>query len=378
MKEIGLYIHIPFCKQKCYYCDFCSYANKHELQEKYIEAVIKELNSITKKEVYVIKTIYIGGGTPSIINPNLIQKLVHRIYSLFHISKDAEITIEVNPGTVDENKISIYKECGINRISMGLQSSNDKLLKEIGRIHSYQDFEKAYDIIKKYQLNNVNIDLMIGLPNQTIKDVENTIKKIIEKNPCHISVYSLIIEPGTIMEKLISSKKLILPNEETERLMYWGVKKILEENGYNQYEISNFSKKGFESKHNLDCWNQKEYIGLGAAAHSYLNYTRYSNICEVEEYIKNIESNNFEKNIIIHEQQEKKDAMKEFMIIGLRKIEGINVLDFKEKFGQNPLQIYEKELSKMIKLQFIEVDDRIIKLTHRGVDFANIVWEEFI
>ena len=382
MKKIGIYIHIPFCMQKCYYCDFCSYAGKLEMQNKYINSLLKEIDEIKNKNEYQINTIYIGGGTPSVIDAELIQKLIKKINSSFNISNSAEVTIEVNPGTVNEEKIKKYKESGINRISIGLQSAKDELLKVIGRIHNYNDFENAYNIIAESGFSNINVDVMIGLPSQTIEDVEDTINKIIGKNPTHISVYSLIVEPGTIIESMINSGKYKLPDEDVERKMYWLVKHVLEQNGYIQYEISNFAKEGFKSKHNSDCWDQKEYIGLGAAAHSYINATRYSNTSNLEEYIENIEKNQFLKNIQIHEKQDKVDMMKEYMIIGLRKISGINVNSFMQKFKCNPLVIFEEQINKMKNLNLLQVDNNLdncyIKLTDKGIDFANIVWEEFI
>ena len=382
MKKIGIYIHIPFCMQKCYYCDFCSYAGKLEMQNKYINSLLKEIDEIKNKNEYQINTIYIGGGTPSVIDAELIQKLIKKINSSFNISNSAEVTIEVNPGTVNEEKIKKYKESGINRISIGLQSAKDELLKVIGRIHNYNDFENAYNIIAESGFSNINVDVMIGLPSQTIEDVEDTINKIIRKNPTHISVYSLIVEPGTIIESMINSGKYKLPDEDVERKMYWLVKHVLEQNGYIQYEISNFTKEGFKSKHNSDCWDQKEYIGLGAAAHSYINATRYSNTSNLEEYIENIEKNQFSKNIKIHEKQDKVDMMKEYMIIGLRKISGINVNSFMQKFKCNPLVIFEEQINKMKNLNLLQVDNNLdncyIKLTDKGIDFANIVWEEFI
>ena len=382
MKKIGIYIHIPFCMQKCYYCDFCSYAGKLEMQNKYINSLLKEIDEIKNKNEYQINTIYIGGGTPSVIDAELIQKLIKKINSSFNISNSAEVTIEVNPGTVNEEKIKKYKESGINRISIGLQSAKDELLKVIGRIHNYNDFENAYNIIAESGFSNINVDVMIGLPSQTIEDVEDTINKIIRKNPTHISVYSLIVEPGTIIESMINSGKYKLPDEDVERKMYWLVKHVLEQNGYIQYEISNFAKEGFKSKHNSDCWEQKEYIGLGAAAHSYINATRYSNTSNLEEYIENIEKNQFLKNIQIHEKQDKVDMMKDYMIIGLRKISGINVNSFMQKFKCNPLVIFEEQINKMKNLNLLQVDNNLdncyIKLTDKGIDFANIVWEEFI
>ena len=350
MKEIGLYIHIPFCKQKCYYCDFCSYANKLNIQEKYINSVINEIKNIKNKSEYLIKTIYIGGGTPSIIDANKIENVVSEIKNSFNVSAEAEITIEVNPGTVIEENLIIYKKCGINRLSIGLQSTNDSILKTIGRIHNYADFEKTYEMARKIGFKNINVDLMIGLPNQTIKDVEETLKNIIQKEPEHISVYSLIIEEGTILHQKIEKGELELPDEDIERNMYWKVNKVLEKNNYIQYEISNFSKPSYKSKHNTDCWKQKEYIGIGIAAHSYLNSIRYSNISNIEDYIKNIENNQYEKNVIIHEKQDSNTMMNEYMILGLRMIKGIDIKQFENKFLVNPAIIYKEQLQKLQKL----------------------------
>ena len=378
MEELGIYIHIPFCKQKCFYCDFCSFANKNEMQERYVEAVINEIKNITHKEKYTVTTIYFGGGTPSILNPEYIKNILQEIESSFKILDDAEITIEINPGTVNEEKLKKYKEYGINRLSIGLQSANDKILKKIGRIHDYKQFEETFFYARKCGFKNINVDLMIGLPTQTIEDVKQTLEKIIQKNPEHISVYSLIIEEGTIIEKLINENKLQLPDEETERIMYWTVVNELKENGYNQYEISNFSKKTYESRHNTNCWKQKQYIGLGTSAHSYLNKKRYSNTNNIEEYIKNIQENNISKNITIHEEQTEESTMNEYMLLGLRMIQGININEFKQKFKTDPTIKYKKILEKLQKENLIQITKTSIKLTKQGIDFGNIVWEEFI
>lgn len=378
MEELGIYIHIPFCKQKCFYCDFCSFANKNEMQEKYVEAVINEIKNITHKEKYTVTTIYFGGGTPSILNPEYIKNILQEIESSFEILDDAEITIEINPGTVNEEKLKKYKEYGINRLSIGLQSANDKILKKIGRIHDYKQFEETFFYARKCGFKNINVDLMIGLPTQAVEDVKQTLEKIIQKNPEHISVYSLIIEEGTIIEKLINENKLQLPDEETERIMYWTVVNELKENGYNQYEISNFSKKTYESKHNTNCWKQKQYVGLGTSAHSYLNKKRYSNTNNIEEYIKNIQENNISKNITIHEEQTEESTMNEYMLLGLRMIQGININEFKQKFKTDPTIKYKKILEKLQKENLIQITKTSIKLTKQGIDFGNIVWEEFI
>jgi len=378
LEELGIYIHIPFCKQKCFYCDFCSFANKNEMQEKYVETVINEIKNITHKEKYTVTTIYLGGGTPSILNPNYIKNILQEIKSSFEILDDAEITIEINPGTVNEEKLKRYKEYGINRLSIGLQSANDKILKNIGRIHDYKQFEETFFYARKCGFKNINVDLMIGLPTQSIEDVKQTLEKIIQKNPEHISVYSLIIEEGTIIEKLINENKLQLPDEETERIMYWTVVNELKENGYNQYEISNFSKKTYESKHNTNCWKQKQYIGLGTSAHSYLNKKRYSNTNNIEEYIKNIQESNISKNITIHEEQTEESTMNEYMLLGLRMIQGININEFKQKFKTDPTIKYKEILEKLQKENLIQITKTSIKLTKQGIDFGNIVWEEFI
>ena len=377
-KKIGVYIHIPFCKQKCYYCDFISFAGQEKMQERYIESLKKEINTWNEKiedRDIEISTIYIGGGTPSYIESKKIKEILELIK---YKSKEISTTIEVNPGTVTKQKLEDYIEAKIDRLSIGLQSTNNKLLKEIGRIHKYEDFLETYRLARKVGFKNINVDLMIGLPNQTISDIKETLQKIVELNPEHISVYSLIVEEGTQIEKMINSGKLILPDEELERNMYWFVKDYLELKGYIHYEISNFAKPEMESKHNLDCWNQKEYIGLGLAAHSYIDKKRFCNISKLEQYIENVENNNFDKNIIIQEIQTKEDMMKEYMILGLRKIEGIYISEFEQNFCENPIMIFKKELNKLVSEGLIIIDGNVIKISSKGLDLANLVWEEFI
>ena len=374
MKELGIYVHIPFCKRKCAYCDFISFSGKARLIEKYVEALKREINKFKiGKEDYMVKTIYFGGGTPSFIESKYIVEILEAIKEKFNISKNAEITIEINPGTVTEEKLKDYYEVGINRISFGLQSTNSQLLKLVGRIHSYSSFLEGYNLARKTGFKNINVDLMIGLPVQTLKDVQKDLSRIIELNPEHVSVYSLILEEGTRIEEKIKNKELYLPSEKLERKMYWEVKKKLEEAGYIHYEISNFAKAGYESKHNLSCWNQEEYLGFGLAAHSYFNNVRYSNTDDFEEYFDWPENSK-----IIHERQTDEDRQKEFMLLGLRKIEGVAISDFKNKFIENPIYLYRETLNKLVTQGLIEVDIDSIKLTNRGIDLANLVWEEFV
>ena len=381
MKKLGVYIHIPFCKQKCYYCDFVSYANNEKYFEKYVQALIMEIDNFFQKNnnETEIETIYIGGGTPSIIDAKYIKKIMTKLQEKNALITAKEITIEVNPGTVTEEKLRTYKKIGINRLSIGLQSTDNNILKTIGRIHSYEDFLNTYKLARNQGFGNINVDLMIGLPNQKISDIKSSLEKIAELKPEHISVYSLIVEENTPIEKMLNIGKLELPDEELERNMYWYVKNFLELNGYKHYEISNFAKEGYESKHNLDCWNQKEYIGFGVAAHSYIDDVRFGNTDSIEEYLENCENGEFEKNRIIDEVE--KDVFsreQEFMLIGLRKIDGVSIQDFKNKFGDNPIFIFKDELSKLVGEGLVVVDFDSIRLTNKGLDLANLVWEEFV
>ena len=343
LNELGIYIHIPFCKQKCYYCDFVSYSNKCSEVKEYIESLKKEIEEFDFSN-YKVTSIYIGGGTPSYIDSIYIVEILSELKEKLKCNliefKDIEITIEVNPGTVDTKKLNDYKKSGINRLSIGLQSTKNDILKKIGRIHTYQEFLEIYKLARETGFKNINIDLMIGIPGQKIGDLKNTLQDIIKLEPEHISVYSLIIEENTPIEKMLENGEIKLPDEDLERNMYWYVKNTLELNGYNHYEISNFAKLGKESRHNLNCWNQEEYIGFGVAAHSYLNGIRFSNTINVEEYIQHIENNRKEENIQIEESQSLEDKKNEFMMLGFRKIQGVDIARFKEKFIDNPIFLY--------------------------------------
>ena len=374
MKKIGIYLHIPFCKQKCYYCDFVSFAKQEDFHKNYINALKEEIKSFLDNNQYEISTIYIGGGTPSFID----EKYIEEILNLIPKENAKEITIEINPGTATLDKLNTYKKIGINRLSVGLQACQNGLLKEIGRIHNFEDFLYTYKMAQQVGFDNINVDLMIGLPNQNIKDIKESLEKVIELQPNHISVYSLIVEENTPISNSIENGKLTLPSEELERNMYWYVKDFLELNAYKHYEISNFAKQGFESKHNMDCWNQEEYIGLGLSAHSYLDDIRFANTNNLKEYIDNYNNKNFEKNKIIQETQNKYSKEQEYMLLGLRKIDGISISNFKNKFGENPIIIFKEQLKELVESSLITIDLDNIKLTNKGLDLANIVWEQFV
>lgn len=387
-KKIGLYIHIPFCKRKCDYCDFNSYAGKEALILDYIKWLKYELESVGKgnfqdyqegkDDLAMINTIYIGGGTPSYLDHKYILEIMEVIKQNFVLDDLVETTIEVNPGTVTQEKLQSYLTCDINRLSIGLQSTKNSLLKEIGRIHQYQDFQNTYEMARKANFSNINVDLMLGLPHQTQEDLDDTISTILKLNPEHISVYSLIVEEGTILKSKIEDGILQLPEDEIERQMYWSVKKQLEKAGYIHYEISNFAKPKFMSKHNMNCWSQEEYIGIGAGAHSYTNQVRYSNIEAIEKYIANYEKGKEIDNLIFHEKQTIQSQMKEYMMLGLRKLQGVQIQSFKNKFGQNPIFLYRQELEKLVNEGLVEIDGDFIRLSEKGLDLANLVWEEFV
>lgn len=391
-KNIGLYIHIPFCKKKCEYCDFKSYAGQEALIDEYIKWLNYEIELVGKSnqadyengldKLAVVNTIYIGGGTPSFIEEKHIKEILDAIKKNYvfpiNLEEKVEVTIEVNPGTVNEEKLKTYKASGINRLSIGLQETHNEILKNIGRIHTYQDFLETYQTARKVGFDNINVDLMLALPGQSIEDLSESVDRIIKLNPEHISVYSLIIEEGTPFYKKYMNNELKLPEDEIERKMYWLVKKRLEEAGYKHYEISNFAKPGYESKHNLACWNQEEYIGLGVSAHSYTNNLRYSNIDNIPNYIQNLKSGKDYLNLVVHEKQSKESKMKEFIMLGLRKIDGVYIQNFKEKFGENPIYLYRKEFEKLVQEELLEIDGDVIRLTNKGLDLANLVWEEFV
>lgn len=376
MKEIGIYIHIPFCKKKCHYCDFVSYDNKYEKVEKYIDTVIEDIDEETKSftKEHLVTTVYLGGGTPSFIESKYIKEILEKVRKSFNISGDAEITLEVNPGTVNEEKLKTYQMLGINRLSIGLQTTTDEILKTIGRIHNYSEFLSTYNLARKIGFENINVDLIFALPNQNIENVKKDLENIIELNPEHISTYSLILEEGTKLEEMIkeNEEKYVLPDDDTERKMYWLIKNTLEKNGYKHYEISNFAKQGKESRHNINCWMQKEYLAFGSASHGFLDGVRYSNKKILSEYIFNF------KNKDIEERLTREETAKEFMMLGLRMIDGVSISEFERKFKLNPLMYFRFEISKLVEEELLEVDLDRIKLTNKGIDLANLVWEEFV
>lgn len=373
MKNISLYVHIPFCKQKCFYCDFKSYAGIEELENDYIDALILEIRN--KCKGYLIKTLFIGGGTPSYLSENNLSKLLKELNKLSFLD-DAEKTIECNPGTLSDEKIKIIKENNINRISMGLQTTKNNLLKNIGRIHTIEEFKANYKRVRELGIENINIDIMFGLPNQSLEDYKETLEDIVKLNPEHISAYSLIIEEGTYFYKLYEENKLNVPNEDDERRMYEITKEILEDNNYKQYEISNYAKEGRECRHNKVYWELDEYIGVGVSASSFIDEKRIKNIDNIKEYIERINSNiDVSESIVANSL---KEDMEEFMFLGLRMIEGVSIDKFKDKFSKDINDVYGEIINKNKKLGLLDEKNGRIYLTDKGIEVSNWVMSEFI
>ena len=373
MKGKSLYVHIPFCKQKCFYCDFPSFSGKETLINDYLNSLEKELD--LRVGDTAINTIFIGGGTPTYLNLEALIKL-KTIMKKVNLKSDGEFTVECNPGTLNEEKLNVLKDMGVNRLSIGLQAVQDRLLKEIGRIHSYKEFKENFILARNLGFNNINVDLMFALPDQSLEDLDETLKTIIDLKPEHISCYSLIVEEETVFYKLFDDGKLNLPNEDLEREMYLRALRILKQSGYNQYEISNFSKPGYECRHNIVYWSLYDYIGIGSGSHSYIDEKRISNYTSIEKYIKFMMENGnaieevFENSI--------KDDMEEFMFMGLRKIEGINKGEFKERFKKEIHEVYGEVISTHIKNKLLVEDEEKIYLTTYGIEVSNYVMKDFI
>lgn len=374
---LGLYIHIPFCVSKCKYCDFNSYKLDLDEKRKYLNALQNEME-FYKEEIRgkYIDTIFIGGGTPSILTQDEIKFLFDNIKNNFEVKKDAEITMECNPGTLTINKLKVMKECGVNRLSIGLQAVQNEHLEYIGRIHTYEEFEKNYIQAKEIGFENINIDLMYALPNQKKEDWIESLEKIVKLEPSHISAYSLILEENTELFNMYQRNEFKLLDEDTDIEMYEYTINYLKSHGYNQYEISNYAKLGFECQHNILYWKCENYVGLGVSASGYLNGTRYNNLCELDKYEEIIHSG--KKPIEWEEKLSIKDKIEESIFLGLRMNEGIKFKDFQEKFNFDFEKEYKNEINRLEKMELVDIDKYRMKLTQKGREISNSVFVEFI
>jgi len=377
-QDLEVYIHIPFCVKKCNYCDFLSFSNYNEL---YVPALIKEIEnaSIESEDVeeYIVKSIFIGGGTPSLLKGEYIRDILQCVYKRFEVDSNAEITIEANPGTIDQEKLEIYKAAGINRISFGLQSTNNNELTELGRIHTFEQFLENYQLARDTGFANINVDLMSAIPGQTVESWNEVLNNVVRLSPEHISAYSLIIEEGTMFYEKYSKDDTGLPSEEEERQMYYNTKKILEEAGYHRYEISNYSKPGYECRHNIGYWQGVNYIGFGLGAFSYMNHTRFSNANIMKEYLDAVENHCRNLHREVHSLSVQEE-MEEFMFLGLRMIEGVSVKAFEEKFHSDFESIYGMCVNELTEKSLLQMNGDRVLLSSKGIDLSNQVMAEFL
>lgn len=375
MKKIGLYVHFPFCASKCKYCNFNSYSDKNGLQLKYFQALLKELLMYKAKDIE-IDTIFIGGGTPSIMFNGCISTLLSEVRKNFKVSEDAEITIEANPNSIDKNKTIEWKESGVNRVSIGLQSINANLLKLIGRPHTKQDYLRAYEDVVSAGITNINTDCLIGLPRQKQSDIKKMLGFLLKLKLTHLSVYSLILEEDTPLHKLVTSGQLKLPKEEKTLGMYKYTHKFLQENGFKRYEVSNFATNGHECKHNLHTWQMHEYIGIGAGAYGFLDGSRYGNVEQIEDYISAVSTGN--KPIKTEEKVSSTELFEETIMLGLRTKYGVNLKEIKEKYNVDLYETKKNEINSFLKMGVIEIKNDNLVLTDEGYPILNKIILELV
>lgn len=385
-KELGIYIHIPFCIHKCVYCDFLSFPAADKLHKSYTQALIREIELTASEmsaelEKYSAATVFFGGGTPTCIEPELIADVMTALRRSFDFMAATEITIECNPGTLTEQKAEIYRECGFDRISLGLQSADDKLLKILKRIHTFGEFEESFALARSAGFKNINIDVMSALPGQSLSAYTDGLKKIVSYCPEHISAYSLIVEEGTpLCERPEDFPPTV--SEDEEREMYYATDEILKSAGYSRYEISNYAKPGFECRHNAGYWERKDYLGFGLGAASLFENVRTKNISDIERYIETAGK------MSVCESEERltlTDCMEEFMFLGLRMMKGVDCARFKQCFGREISDVYGVPIAKNLKNKLLReklsgADGSVVgyRLTDKGIDLSNCVMSDFI
>lgn len=403
VKELSLYVHIPFCKAKCLYCDFLSFGGMdYPMQKEYVAALCKEIEAYRLiAPDYIIQTIFFGGGTPSYIEANLIEQIMNTIRETFEVAKDAEITIEGNPDSLKLDKLQVYKKAGINRVSIGLQSIHDEMLARIGRVHNYTQFVAAYQSARQAGFNNINIDIMSGLPGETMDSYLETLGRVVELQPEHISAYSLIVEEGTPLSENEELLEMI-PDEEEDRKMYARTYKLLQQSGYQRYEISNYAKEGFSCRHNKVYWTGGEYLGVGLCSASYMQMhsedgkskmLRFHGVEDIREYIGRFSRCEgmwgFGEDVLFEFIRDfyrdlhfcrRKDEMEEFMFLGLRMMQGVSRSEYLKRFGVEMDFTYGKVIDKYLQQGLLledETKDRVF-LSDKGIDVSNVVMAEMM
>lgn len=389
MKEkLGLYLHIPFCVKKCAYCDFLSAPAGARVRREYVDALLAEIKSCRRQyaDLYEVSTVFVGGGTPSILEPEQITQIFETLRETFSFSAETEITIEANPGTVTEEKLAAWKQAGINRVSIGLQSTDDNELKLLGRIHTYGQFERTYHMVRAAGFTNVNLDLISAIPGQTVESWKRTLKRAAALAPEHISAYSLIIEEGTPFyemygedsrgERQPDAEILPLPDEDAEREMYDLTEQILSRFGYRRYEISNYAKDGFACRHNQGYWERAPYLGIGLGASSLVGHRRWHNVSDLHLYMESVQSKACWQEDV--EELQTKDEIEEYLFLGLREMKGISARAFEKSFGRNLFDVYGKQLKRLVQDGLMEIEGDRIHLSRRGIDVSNRVFVEFL
>lgn len=379
-RSLSIYVHIPFCSSKCKYCSFVSMKATEDDKKRYFNDLVAEIkmHAVKYRAIYSVSSIYIGGGTPSSLDYYYIRDLLSCIYKNFAVKNSAEITIEINPNSVDKNKIREYILSGVNRFSIGLQSISSKVLKEMGRTHTAEDYQKTISTIHDFGIKNISTDIIIGYPGQKLQDVKDTLNLLLKLEIPHISAYMLSVESGTQLKKLVDNGSVGLPSEDLVIQMYNYILNTLTENGYNRYEFSNFSKPTFESFHNKVYWKRKDYLGVGLAAHSYIDGTRFANTESITEYANMIENQNIEP-VVISKTLTDDEKKEEAVMLSLRTAEGLDLDLYKQEFGENFLAKHKEKISKLIKEGFIILSkDNHLVCTNKGFLVLNTIVLELV
>lgn len=392
MKPLEIYVHIPFCERKCHYCDFLSFPAREGLRDAYVKALMKEIGAVPEgaagagtdenAEEFLAATVFFGGGTPSLLSAEAVRAILEALKERFPLAEDAEITIEANPGTLDGGKLAEYRAAGINRLSLGLQSTDDRELELLGRIHDYRTFEKTYRLAREAGFANINLDLMCALPGQTLADWERTLRTAAALGPEHISAYSLILEEGTPFYERFGAdgpgkggEDLPLPSEETERAMYRRTGEVLRTFNYMRYEISNYARPGYVCRHNEGYWTGADYLGLGLGASSYIDGVRFANTVSFERYLARAGHPEAIREGICRLSEE--ERQEEFFFLGLRRTAGVSREEYRRRFGED-WDRYERNIRRLREMGFLEETGEGIRLTEEGIDVSNAVFAELL
>ena len=375
--KLGIYIHIPFCKQKCYYCDFPSYAGKEACQDAYLDALLFEIRKAGKEyHGRMVDTVFFGGGTPSVLPKEALPRIITALRESFAFADDAEVSAEANPGTADAEKLASWRRAGINRISFGVQSFHDDLLRRIGRIHTSEEAIDAIKLARKMGFDSINLDLIYGLPSQTVAMLEEDVKRAVSIGVEHISVYGLIVEEDTVLEELVDAGRVTLPSDEDEEAMYDHVTTHLEGVGYHRYEISNYARDGKVCRHNLKYWQFRDYLGLGSAAHSFVDGKRFANERSIDDYIRRMAE---EGTARLADEKETIDELRgEYVFLALRTAEGVDTEEFTKTFGMDFFAQYGDIINRMMTEGLLMRDGRYVRLTRLGMKYGNRAFAQFV